>query len=118
MPIPTTGFLLGKNNKYMMYSGDTKETSRIWKEAKKLGKKLKAVFIETAFPNNLKFLAEASGHLVPSTLESQLKKLGNIKPKVYVYHIKPEYVTQVKKELKRIKGYRITAVTERKTYTV
>ena len=34
--IPTNGFIIGSGNKYVLYSGDTKDTSAIWKEAKKI----------------------------------------------------------------------------------
>ncbi|HDQ26371.1 MAG TPA: 3',5'-cyclic-nucleotide phosphodiesterase [bacterium] len=117
--VPTTGMLIGHKNRYLLYSGDTKETSGIWKEAGKLGSKLKAVFVETAFPDSLAFLGEASGHLVPSTLKKQLDKLGpKQKPKIFVYHVKPEYVAQVKKELSRIRGRKIRVLDEGGVYTV
>jgi len=116
--VPTNGFIIGSGNKYILYSGDTKETDEIWIEAKKLGNKLKAVFVETAYPNNLISLAEKSGHLVPSTLLLQLKKMGNIKPKIYIYHIKPEYEKNIEREIKLIKEYKITLTKETKTYLI
>ena len=116
--IPTNGFIIGQGNKYVLYSGDTKETNSIWLQAKKLGKKLNAVFVETAYPNNLISLAEKSGHLVPATLQRQLGKLGNLKPKVFLYHIKPEYEKIIEKEIKKIKGYKIILAREKKTYFI
>jgi cAMP phosphodiesterase len=108
--IPTVGFLIGKKERYMLYSGDTKDTDAIWLQAKKLGKKLKAAFIELAFPDEVGFLAESSGHLTPATLEKQLAKLLPLKPKVYVYHIKPEYIKEIKAGLKKIRGYDIAMI--------
>ncbi len=116
--IPTNGFIIGQHNKYILYSGDTKETDDIWVEAKKLGKKLKAIFVETAYPDNLISLAEKSGHLVPLTLKKQLEKLGNLRPKIYIYHIKPEYEKVIEKEIKMIKGYKITLAKETNTYFI
>jgi ribonuclease BN (tRNA processing enzyme) len=117
--IPTNGFIIGHKNRYVVYSGDTKDTNAIWKEAAKLGSKLKAVFVECSFPDKVQFLADVSAHLVPATIGSQLKKLGSSqKPKVFVYHLKPEYIKEIKSDLKKIKGYKITVVDEKKTYNI
>lgn len=116
--IPTNGFIIGDNDNYILYSGDTKETNNIWLEAKKLGKKLKAVFVETAYPDNLISLAEKSGHLVPVTLKRQLGMLGNLTLKVFIYHIKPEYEKIIAKEIKKIKGYKIILAKEARTYFI
>ncbi|HPD18526.1 MAG TPA: 3',5'-cyclic-nucleotide phosphodiesterase [Candidatus Goldiibacteriota bacterium] len=116
--IPTYGFIIGRDDKYILYSGDTKETDDIWRQAKQLGNKLKAVFVETAYPDNLSSLAENSGHLTPATLQMQLKKLGNLKPKVFVYHIKPEYEKIIEREMKKIIGYKIILTKEARTYII
>ncbi len=117
--IPADGFIIGKNNHYMLYTGDTKQTTAIWKEAKKLGNKLKSILIEVAYPNGLLKLAKNSGHLVPQTMASELKKLGTkVKPKIFIMHIKPEYLIQIKKEIKSIKGYNIRIMEEGKVYKV
>lgn len=116
--IPTTGFLIGKGSTYILYSGDTKDTDDIWVEAKKLDKKLKAAFIELAFPDEVDFLAENSCHLTPKTFEIQLKKLLPLKPKIYLYHLKPEYLKEIKKGVKKIKGYKLTALEDAKIYKI
>jgi len=116
--IPTNGFIIGRDDSYFMYTGDTKTTDLIWKEAAKLGKKLKAVIAELSFPNELASLADASAHYVPKTLEADLKKLGGIKPRVYCYHIKPEYNAKIRRELKGIKSFKIEAMEEKETYKV
>ncbi|MGD0566677.1 MAG: 3',5'-cyclic-nucleotide phosphodiesterase [Candidatus Goldiibacteriota bacterium] len=116
--IPTVGYLIGKNSSYILYSGDTKDTDEIWKQGKKLGKKLKAAFIELAFPDEVAFLAESSCHLTPGTLEKQLAKLLPEKPKIFVYHIKPEYIKEIKRGLKKIKGYDITIMDDGLTYKI
>jgi cAMP phosphodiesterase len=116
--IPTVGFLIGKGETYILYSGDTKDTDEIWAEAKKLGRKLKAAFIETAFPDEVDFLAESSGHLTPKTLEKQLKKLLPLKPQIYLYHLKPEYLKEIKKGVKKIAGYKMTFLDDGITYKI
>ncbi len=116
--VPCTGFLIGRGSQYMLYSGDTKDTDAIWAEGKKLGKKLKSCFIELAFPDEVAFLAESSCHLTPKSLEKQLEKLLPLKPKIFVYHLKPEYMKEIKAGLKKIKGYKITVLDDGKTYKI
>ncbi|MEI7640597.1 MAG: 3',5'-cyclic-nucleotide phosphodiesterase [bacterium] len=117
--VPTNGYLIGEGDSYMLYSGDTKTTEAIWQEGKKLGTKLKAIFVETSFPNERADLADKTGHLTPAVLEAQLKKIGDkAKPKIFIYHIKPEYQQQVEKELKKIKGFDLTLVKQGNTYTI
>lgn len=113
--VPACGIIFGKGGRFAVYTGDTKDTNALWAEAKKLGKKLKAVFIEVAYPDRLAGLAGVSAHLVPSTAAGQLKKLGSLKPKVYAMHMKPEYLAQIKRELKK---HKITAMAEGKTYKI
>lgn len=118
-PVPTTGIIIGQGSRYMLYSGDTADTDAIWREAKKLGSKLKALFIECSFPDKIGFLADASKHLVPATLAQQLAKLGpGFDAKVFAYHLKPEYIKEIKADLRKIKGYKVSAVEEKKTYTL
>lgn len=116
--IPTIGFLIGKGSEYILYSGDTKDTEALWVEAKKLGKKLKAAFIEVTFPDSLHFLAEKTCHLTPKTLENQLKKMLPIIPKIYVYHLKPQHQKEIIKDLKKIKHYKITVLENDLTYKI
>ncbi len=116
--IPADGFIIGKNNSYFIYSGDTKQTDEIWKEGVKLGKKLKTVIVEVAFPDELRQLAENSCHLVPETLIGELQKLGNLIPKIFVIHMKPEYLGLIKKQLGKIKKYKINLMQEGEIYKI
>lgn len=116
--IPADGFIIGKNDSYFIYSGDTKQTDEIWHKARDLGKKLKTVIVEVAFPDELKQLAENSYHLVPATLVGELEKLGNLKPEIFAIHMKPEYLIIIKKQIKKIKKYKINLMQEGKIYKI
>src|SRR4029453_5816323 len=59
--IPTTGFIVHDGETGFVYSGDTGPTTRIWEVAREM-RGLKALVVETAFPNRLDSLARASGH--------------------------------------------------------
>ena len=54
-------------------SGDTGPTDKLWKVLNQTPT-LKALLLETSFPNALQQLADVSGHLTPQTLESELDK--------------------------------------------
>ncbi len=116
--IPAYGLIIGKGKSYAVYTGDTKQTDELWKEASKLGRSLKSVIIEAAYPDNMEEMAERSGHLVPRTVEKELKKLGGLKPRVFIVHMKPEYAVKIEKELRKIRGYDITMMDEGKTYEI
>ena len=100
--VPTVGFLLQDHQQAFLYSGDTHETKRIWEVATKQAK-LSAVFIETSFPNDLYQLAVDSGHLTPELLGQEFKKIGRPDIPLYVYHMKPQYINQIEKEIRSLK---------------
>lgn len=116
--VPADGLIFGRNGRYAVYTGDTKQTNLLWAQARKLGKKLKAVMIEVAYPNALSGLAEASCHLIPRTAELELRKLGGLRPKIFAIHMKPEYIGKLRKELKAVKGFKVTMMQEGKTYNI
>jgi cAMP phosphodiesterase len=97
--VPTTGFIIREGRKAVAYSGDTKATDSIWKAASKLGKELRAVFIETSFPNRLQSLADLSGHLTPQSLGDEIAKLKGYDGPVYVYHVKSQYIMDIEREI-------------------
>lgn len=97
--VPTVGFLIEDATSAFVYSGDTYETEALWKEAKQ-HPHLKAVFIESSFPNRLSQLAKRSFHLTPSLLAGEYKKLGKPQLPVYAYHLKPRYRNDIIRELR------------------
>ncbi|MEW6685301.1 MAG: 3',5'-cyclic-nucleotide phosphodiesterase [Candidatus Edwardsbacteria bacterium] len=99
--VPTVGFFIGDGKSTLVYTADTKHTSKIWQRAKKI-KNVKAVIIETSFPNALQRLADISGHLTPQSLAREIEYSGLQVP-FYVYHIKPKFLNQVKKEIAGLK---------------
>jgi cAMP phosphodiesterase len=99
--VPATGFIVREGESAFLYSGDTSETQRLW-EVGAQEPRLKAAFIETAFPNDLGELAKASGHLTPAMLAREVVKLGRPDIPLYIYHLKPSYRTRIAAELTRL----------------
>ncbi|MCI0549143.1 MAG: 3',5'-cyclic-nucleotide phosphodiesterase [Candidatus Rokubacteria bacterium] len=114
--IPTTGFIVHNGETGFVYSGDTGPTERLWALAREM-RGLKAVVVETAFPNRLVGLARASGHLTPEMLERELDKMPVDVP-VWVYHIKPQLHQETAEELARIDSTRLHILEQGKTYTI
>ena len=84
-----------------MFSGDTGPTERLWEVARDLGN-VRAIIVETSFPNRLEGLAAVSGHLTPARLARELDKMPPCP--VWVYHIKPMFYDETVEELARLDG--------------
>jgi cAMP phosphodiesterase len=100
-PVESCGFVVSNGNSAVAMSGDTGPTDKLWKVLNKTAN-LKAVLLETSFPNNLQQLADISGHLTPQTLESELTKFKRNGAEVLLYHLKPAFVGQLKKEVAKL----------------
>lgn len=118
-PVPADGFLIDNGQQVLMYSGDTGETDEIWQVAAK-EERLSAVYLECSFPNNMKGVADISGHLVPSQLPGEIAKLG---PKgksvpVYVYHLKPQVEKELREQIKALNMPNVSVAEQDKSVTV
>lgn len=103
-PVESCGFVISDRKVAIGMSGDTGPTDELWKVFN-AAKNLKAVMIEASFPNSLQGLADISGHLTPATVASELLKLKKPQAQVFLYHLKPAFVPQLKKELREhVKG--------------
>ncbi len=99
--IPTVGYLISDDKSSMVYSADTGSTKKLWSEAAKL-KNLAAVFIEASFPNELKSLAETTGHLTPGDITEQVGKIKSNNFKTYVFHMKPGYLDVLSRQIDQL----------------
>jgi cAMP phosphodiesterase len=115
--VPAVGFLVRDREAAFLYSGDTAETQRLWELAKQ-ERRLRAAFIETSFPNDLKDLAKASGHLTPEILRGEILKLGRPDVPVYVYHLKPSFRDRIKKDLEALRLPNLQVLEEGQTITL
>ncbi len=97
-PVESCGFVISDGQHAVAMSGDTGPTDKLWKVLNKT-KNLKAVLLETSFPNRLQELADVSGHLTPRTLGGELQKFERNGAAVLLYHLKPAFVPELKREL-------------------
>ena len=105
-PVPTAGFIVTKGGQSVAYSADTGTTDNFW-DAVNDAPNLRALIVETSFPNALQKLADITGHLTPMDLGAELKKIRRpLNVPIIVFGVKPEHEKDIRRELKelRIKG--------------
>jgi ribonuclease BN (tRNA processing enzyme) len=100
-PVESCGFVISDGDTTLAMSGDTGPTERLWKVLNQT-ENLKALLLETSFPNAMQALADVSGHLTPHTLATELTKFRRNGAEVLLYHLKPAYVAELKRELKKL----------------
>jgi cAMP phosphodiesterase len=98
--VPTVGVLVEDSDAAALFTSDTCHTDTIWQIAEST-MKMKAIFADVSYPNELQALAEASGHMTPRILESALQKM-HCHPPIYAVHLKPSFRTQVSQQLAQI----------------
>ncbi len=110
-PVESVGLVISKGRSAFAVSGDTGPTTRFWRKVNR-SRNLKALLVEMSFPNGLQELADLSGHLTPNTLATELTKLDRNGCPVYLYHLKPAYAAELRRELAALKldGVRILSM--------
>ncbi|MGH7321291.1 MAG: MBL fold metallo-hydrolase [Candidatus Rokuibacteriota bacterium] len=111
--VPATGFVISDGSSGFVFSGDTGPTTHLWEVARGTPS-VRAVVVETAFPNRLEPLARASGHLTPRLLQREMEKMPSVP--VWVYHIKPTFFEETAEEVHRL-GDRAQILQQDQVYT-
>jgi cAMP phosphodiesterase len=105
--VPTFGFVVDDGTSAVALVSDTAPTIAIW-QLVETNPRIKAVFLECAFPNNMAWLAKEAMHLTPSLFREELAKIGRQLPVVAI-HITPAFYDAVVTELRdlELKSLRI-----------
>jgi cAMP phosphodiesterase len=98
-PVESCGFVISAGGSALAMSGDTGPTEQLWRVLNRT-ENLKAVLLETSFPNEFQKLADISGHLTPKTLQAELAKFERNGASVLLYHLKPAFLQQLNEELR------------------
>ncbi len=112
--VAAAGFVVHDGETGFAYTGDTGPTKRLWQVAREM-RGLKALVVETAFPDRLDRLARASGHLTPEMLRRELDKMPPDVP-VWIFHIKPQLYQETAEQLAQIDPARLLILEQGKTY--
>jgi ribonuclease BN (tRNA processing enzyme) len=110
-PVESVGFIVSDGRAAFAVSGDTGPTTRFWKQVD-AERRMRALLVEMSFPNALQSLADVSGHLTPNTVATELAKRERNGYPVYLYHLKPAYAAELKRDLAalRLRGVRVLSV--------
>lgn len=113
--VEAAGYVVSDGKSSIVFGGDSGPTAELWKVANAAAG-LQAVIVEASYPNRLQDLADASGHLTPRTLRAELTKLKVDAP-IYAQHIKPQFITDVVRELAELSDPPVTRLEQGKEYT-
>jgi ribonuclease BN (tRNA processing enzyme) len=96
--VPAYGYLIENSaNAAVVYTGDTGPTEGLWRLMSR--HRVEALIIEVSFPDEMVELALTSGHLTPSLLAAEMKKMSTIPNRIYITHLKPIYKDVIKRQL-------------------
>ena len=95
--VPAVGYHLDSGRASLAYTGDTSVCPEFWQEINKISK-LRYLIVESAFSNRELPLANASLHLCPSLLASELAQL-RLDPELFIIHLKPGQQQLIMREL-------------------
>jgi len=99
--VPAYGYVIEEPSwGTLVYTGDTGPTEAIWKKTRNL--RVRKLIIEVSFPNEMKDLAIATGHLTPALLHDEIRKMPSLPEKIYIGHLKPFYRQAIEEQLARI----------------
>ena len=100
--VESMGFVLSDGADAFAISGDTGPTTAFWRAVNR-AERLRALLVETSFPTRLQGLADLSGHLTPATLAGELAKLERDGCPILLYHLKPAFRAELRRELAALK---------------
>lgn len=115
--VPAYGYMIeDRSGDVMVYTGDTGPTEEIWKRME--GRRVKLLITEVSFPNEMLNLALTSGHLTPSLLEAEIRKMPVIPEKICITHLKPYYKDVIVTELAGLPGPELLVLEDGMTLSV
>ena len=96
--VPAVGYIIRRAGSSLLYTGDTGPTLEIWEKADNLS----AMIIEVSFPDAMQEMALLTKHLTPRLLAKELAKLKRLPPRIFITHLKPQFIDILTEELHRL----------------
>jgi len=98
--VPTVAYHLDSGAGSLVVATDMTVSDAFWPVVNGIDD-LRYLLIETAFQESRLDLCEKSGHLCPSLLEGELRKLER-QPEIFIVHLKPSARQQIKREIEAL----------------
>jgi ribonuclease BN (tRNA processing enzyme) len=113
--VPAAGYIIkdGKGSS-LLYTGDTGPTNEIWKASDRVN----VVIVEVSFPDSMEELALKTGHLTSRLLMGELEKIKDMPDRIYITHPKPQYIKQIRSEIKKMRNGRIEMLKDGRVYEI
>ena len=99
-PVSNVAYLVEDDRSAVLFALDTGPTEEIWEVARRTPR-LTTVFVDAGFPDEMGTLAEASGHLTPSLVQTEVGRLPATVRKI-ACHLKPAYHDRIVDQLGRL----------------
>ena len=99
--IPTHGFIIDDGNSSFAFTSDTFTTELFWSECNKRNN-LSTIVVDVSFPSHMHDTAQFTKHLTPVLLVDELNKLNSKEINIFITHIKPQLVKEVKQEVREL----------------
>ncbi|HIC97414.1 MAG TPA: 3',5'-cyclic-nucleotide phosphodiesterase [Aquificaceae bacterium] len=98
--VPTFGYVVKEGGRGLLITGDTYKNPLLW-DILNSDKDIKALVTEVSYPSYMHNLAEVSKHHTPKTLAEELKNLHRDDVDIYVMHLKPNSLEELREEIAR-----------------
>ncbi|HEY9018681.1 HD domain-containing phosphohydrolase [Thiomicrospira sp.] len=95
------GYVIQHADQALVFGGDGYCNPEIWSLIND-NPAVRSVVLDVSFPNRLSAIAKASQHLTPKLLAQELLNLKRHDVQIYVFHLKPAYLEEIRGELKAI----------------
>lgn len=96
--VPSCGYIVRKNSSAVLITADTYKNPILCETIKKYPE-ITALVLECSFPSSMQKLALESLHLTPSLIEEEIKCI-NKELKLYLNHLKPPFINEIKNEVR------------------
>ncbi len=93
----SAAFLISKDGKTILYTGDIGFDKQFWKKLSY--ERIDILFVDISFPNRLRQLAMQTDHLTPELFFECVKELDDIPKRIYAFHNKLNFSEEINKEL-------------------
>ena len=95
--VPSCGYIVRKNDSAVVITADTYKNPLLCKTIKKYPE-INALVLECSFPSYMDTLALESLHLTPTLVEEEILGMPR-ELKLYINHLKPSFMEEIKKEI-------------------
>ena len=103
--VASCGYIYKSDNSSIMITADTYSLESAISELEK-DLSIKTLIVECSFSSNMEKLAQESKHLTSKTLFKELKKLDRDDIGIYINHMKPAFIKEIKYEIEQYRGKR------------